>query len=40
MHKKLLAAVVIVAAIFSATHLPNVDEVLEQVPTAVRSATN
>jgi hypothetical protein len=39
MHKKLLAAVAIALMILSAGRLPEVDDLLERVPTAVRSAT-
>ena len=38
MHKKLLAAVAITLALLSAGRLPEVDDLLERVPTAVRSA--
>jgi hypothetical protein len=40
MHKKLLAAVAIALTLFSAGRLPEVDDLLERVPTAVRSATS
>ena len=40
MHKKLLAAVAIALAILGAGRLPEVDDLLERVPTAVRSATS
>ena len=40
MHKKLLAAAAIVLTILSAGRLPEVDDLLERVPTAVRSATS
>ena len=40
MHRKLLAAVAIALTLFSAGRLPEVDDLLERVPTAVRSATS
>lgn len=40
MHKKLLAAVAIVLTLLNAGRLPEVDDLLERVPTAVRSATS
>jgi hypothetical protein len=40
MHKRLLAAVAIALALLGAGRLPDVDDTLERVPTAVRSAWN
>jgi hypothetical protein len=38
--KKLLAAVAIALTIGGATHLPDIDELVERVPPAVRAYTN
>ena len=40
LHKRLLAALAIALVLLGAGRLPEVDELLERVPTAVRAATN
>jgi Sec-independent protein translocase protein TatA len=39
-YQRVLAAVAIALVLFGAGRLPEVDDLLERVPTAVRAATN
>ena len=40
MHKRLIAALAIALTLLGAGHLPDVDHLLERVPTAVRAWSN